>query len=150
MGAVTNKQSTCQIPRLGTTICRPYNYFFFVHLNCQSFTFFLCKRADVSPEELKVRCRPFKGHSAKHNASVVSRRFSVRPWYHSGRAFPGSNGPFVPKRGSPTIKILISKLANLLRLMARSAHLHNSKLPYVHTDYLHITSLWFNLIYIIF
>ena len=59
----------------------------------------------ATPEESQVRCRPFKGvwasgtltHSAKQNASVVSRRFSVRPC-HSGRA-----GSFVPKHGPPTV-----------------------------------------------
>uniref|UniRef100_A0A2H1VT75 SFRICE_003208 n=1 Tax=Spodoptera frugiperda TaxID=7108 RepID=A0A2H1VT75_SPOFR len=75
-----------------------------------------------TPDAFQVRCRPFGGllcgnrdgedwkggnwasgnltHTTKYNASVVSRRFSVRPWYHSGRA-----GPFGPKHGSPTLGI---------------------------------------------
>uniref|UniRef100_A0A2H1VIS3 SFRICE_013675 n=1 Tax=Spodoptera frugiperda TaxID=7108 RepID=A0A2H1VIS3_SPOFR len=85
------------------------------------------KRADVSPdgkqEALQVRCRLFGGslwfgnredweegnwascnltHTTKHNAIVVSHRFSVRPWYYSGRA-----GPLVPKHGSMAILIFI-------------------------------------------
>ena len=62
----------------------------------------------ATPEESQVRSRPFKAvcasvtltHSTKHNASIVSRRFSVRPWYHSGQV-----GPFVPKHGSLTVNI---------------------------------------------
>uniref|UniRef100_A0A2H1VY75 SFRICE_020694 n=1 Tax=Spodoptera frugiperda TaxID=7108 RepID=A0A2H1VY75_SPOFR len=74
--------------------------------------------ANKTPEALQVRCRSFgvwacweigdwedwEGgnwasgnltHTTIHNESFVSRRFSMKPWYHSGRA-----GPFVPNHGN--------------------------------------------------
>uniref|UniRef100_A0A2H1VUL4 SFRICE_026110 n=1 Tax=Spodoptera frugiperda TaxID=7108 RepID=A0A2H1VUL4_SPOFR len=42
---------------------------------------------------------------------VVSRQFSMRPWYLSGQA-----GPFVPKHGSPTHKYIPHITASLTRV----------------------------------
>uniref|UniRef100_A0A2H1VWS3 SFRICE_028505 n=1 Tax=Spodoptera frugiperda TaxID=7108 RepID=A0A2H1VWS3_SPOFR len=46
-------------------------------------------------------------HTTKYNASDVSRRYSVRPWYHSGR--------LLPKNGSPTLNHILTRLFLITR-----------------------------------
>ncbi len=76
----------------------------------------------ATPVELQVRCQPFipfppewasgtLTHSTKHSTGAASRRFSVRQWYHSGRA-----GSFMPKRGSPTFNIWVMSVSPSLSM----------------------------------